>query len=137
MVGSEENLQTATAYFQQVSMDPEADGDMLQEAYCILTKAARLEADFVQFMKYAMKAVVSGGCSEICLELGLFYEQLGDWDEAIIWYYNAAYEAQPVLVKISGEKQPIEGLLRCYQALGMKEQEEHYRNELGRLSIEK
>lgn len=133
MVGGEENLQTATAYFRRVSMDPEADADMLMEAFCILTRAARLGEDFVQFMKYTMKAVVSGGCSEVCLELGLFYEQLGDYDEAAIWYYNAAYEAQPILVKNSGEKQPLEGLLRCYQALGMQEQEEYYRNELNRL----
>ena len=95
-----------------------------------------MQKDSVQFMKFAMKAVASEGCSEICMELGLFYEQLGDWEEAIIWFYNAAYGTTPVLVKRSGDKDAIEGLVRCYQTLGVKEQEAYYRNELIRLIAE-
>ncbi len=133
LVGSREQLFAAESYFKQVSMEPENDADMLMEAYCILTRAARLREDNVSFMKYAMKAVASEGCSEVCLELGRFYEELGDLDEAVIWYYNAAYSTQPSLVKASGEKEPIEGLLRCYKVMGIQEQEEFYANELLRL----
>ncbi len=133
MVGTEENLLKAEGYFRQVSMDTETDGDMLMEACCILTRVARIKGDTVAFMKYAMKAIASEGCSEICLELGQFYETLGDLEEAVLWYYNAAYSTHPVLVKCSGEKEPVEGLIRCYQALGMQEQEGFYRSELIRL----
>ena len=83
-----------------------------------------------------MKAVASEGCSEVCLELGRFYERLGDLEEAVIWYYNAAYTVQPVLVKVCGDKEPIESLLRCYQTMGMNEQVEFYRNEVIRLIAE-
>ena len=69
-------------------------------------------------------------------ELGRFFEEAGDLEEAIIWYYNAAYSVQPILVKVSGDKEPIEGLLRCYQLLENKEQEIFYRNELIRLIAE-
>lgn len=133
LVGSREQLFAAESYFKQVSMEPENDADMLMEAYCILTRAARLRQDKVSFMKYAIKAVASEGCSEICLELGHFYEELEDLDEAVIWYYNAAYSTQPILVKTSGEREPIESLLRCYKMLGLQEQEEFYTNELLRL----
>lgn len=131
LVGTEENLLRAEAYFKMVSMEEE--GDRFLEACCILTRVARLKGDNVAFMKYAMKAVASEGCSEICLELGHFYEEIGDFEEAVIWYYNAAYGTQPILVKTSGEREPLESLLRCYQVLGIKEQEAFYRNEVIRL----
>ena len=136
LVGSEENLQNAKMYFTTVTMEPEADADMQMEAYCVLARAARLEGNSVQLMKYALKAVASDGCSEICLELGKFYEQCKDWEEAIIWYYNAAYGTQPVLVQASGEKEPLEGLVRCYEILGLEEQVSSYKNELIRLTAE-
>lgn len=130
MVGSEESVRKAEAYFTGVSMEPEADTELLMEAYCILVRAARWKEDHVALMKYALKAVALEGCSEICCELGLFFEQTGDFEEAAIWYYNAAYGTQPVLVKASAEKEPLEGLVRCYHALGMEEQEDNYRKEL-------
>lgn len=136
MVGTKENLLAAEGYFEQVSRDAEADADALLEACCILTRAARLREDTVAFMKYAMKAVASEGCSEICLELGSFYEEQGDLEEAVIWYYNAAYSVQPILVKAAGEKEPIESLLRCYRALGIPEQVEFYNSEVIRLIAE-
>ncbi|MBQ9142983.1 MAG: glycosyltransferase family 2 protein [Lachnospiraceae bacterium] len=133
LVGTDENLFRAEEYFAQIIGQEEMDADMFLEACCILTRVARLRKDNVAFFKYAMKAVASESCSEICVELGRFYETLGDLEEAVIWYYNAAYSVQPVLVKASGEKEPIEGLLRCYQMLGLQEQEEFYQNELIRL----
>lgn len=129
MVGEEADLVWAEDYFEKITMNCEADNDALMEAYCIVVKAARLRKDTVQLMKYTTKAVLSGGCSEICLELGLFYEACSDYEEAAIWYYNAAYEAQPILMRSAGEEDALQGLIRCYHALGMVEQEEQYRAE--------
>lgn len=132
MVGSKENLWTAEDYFVQ-RLEEELSNDCFLEACCVLTRAARLKKDQVSFFKYAMKAVTSEGCSEVCVELGSFYEELGDLAEAIIWYYNAAYSTQPVLVKGKGDKEPLEGLLRCYHALGMQEQAAFYQEQLNQL----
>ena len=74
--------------------------------------------DLYDFFKYAMKAVASEGCAEICCELGSFYMEAGDYDEAIIWLYNAAYETESVLNIHSGGDLPLRGLAACYQALG-------------------
>ncbi len=130
MVGKLENLLLAEGYFQAVSMDTEADRDMLMEAYCILLRTARLKKDIHQMMKYSLKAVVLESCAEICMELGLYYEQLGDLEEAIVWYYNAAYETQPILVKSSGDKEALEGLIRCCESLEYSEEAENYRSKL-------
>ncbi len=136
MVGDKDNLLKAESYFLQVSIDTEVDEEMLMEAYCVLAHVSRIKEDTVQLMKYTLKAVASGSCSEICTELGKFYEENGDLEEAIIWYYNAAYETQAVLVKNLGEKEPLESLFRCYQILDISEQVEFYRNELIRLNSE-
>ena len=53
-----------------------------------------------------------------------------DLDEAIVWYYNAAYETTPVLALNSGQREPIEGLVRCYEALDMPELAYRFRREL-------
>ncbi len=132
LVGNKENVLNAEAYFEQVCTNEETDAEMLMEAYCVLVRVAREKQDIQQLMKYALKAVASEGCSEICLELGLFYEQAGDLEEAAIWYYNAVYGTQPILVKNSGEQEPLEGLVRCYQELSMPEQVAFYREEIER-----
>ncbi len=71
--------------------------DLYQEAYCIIARHARLVGNSITFLKYATKLIATNPCSEICFELGLFYEAEGDSEEAIIWYTNAAYETEPVL----------------------------------------
>ena len=81
-------------------------------------------------LKYAMKAALSEGCSEVCLELGGFYEKQGDLDEACIWYYNAAFETMPVLVKDARDRTPLEHLAEIYGSLGLEEQAAIYREEL-------
>lgn len=130
MVGTEDDLLSAEAYFAMISGDCTRNAETVMEAYCVVARAARVRMDVAQFMKYTMKAVVSQGCSEICLELGMFYEQLQDYEEAVLWYYNAAYETQPILVKTAGDEDALKGLIRCYHELGMEEQVQQYKSEL-------
>lgn len=130
LCGDEEDLQSAEGYFQKSVADPEINADELKQACCVVARAARLRKDAVTFMKYVSKVLVQDGCSEICCELGHFYEEISDFDEAIIWYYNAVYETTPLLSIETGGKEALEGLVRCYEQLGIEEQAEVYRNEL-------
>lgn len=136
LVGTKENMLNAEAYFQQVCMEEQADAEMLMEAYCVLVWAAVCKKDTKNLLKYALKAVVSESCSEVCTQLGCFYEQEQDYEEAIIWFYNAVYGTQPVLVKAWGEEIPLEGLVRCYEALSMPEQVAFYQEEIERFAAE-
>ena len=132
LVGTPSDIQAAAPYFEQISMNCDMQADALVEAYCVLVKAARLQKDIVHLMKYAMKGVLTKECSEICLEVGLFYEACKDYEEAAVWFYNAAFETEPVLVLNASQEEPLQGLIRCYEALGLKEQVEQYRAELER-----
>lgn len=133
MVGEAEDVLWAEDYFIRVSADCDADADSVMEAYCVIAKAAGIRKDAVQMMKYTTKAMLSGGCSEVCLELGRYYEEIEDFEEAAIWYYNAAYETQPILVKSTGEEDALQGLIRCYRALELEEQVIEYETQLQKL----
>lgn len=132
LVGTPSDVEDAAPYFEQISMNCDMEADALEEAYCVLVRNARLQKDIVRLMKYAMKGVLTKECSEICLEVGLFYESCKDYEEAAVWFYNAAYETEPVLVLSASQEEPLQGLIRCYEALGLAEQVEQYREELER-----
>ncbi len=135
LAGESEDLKLAMPYFMEAAADPDREAEEVMEACLVVAKAARLAGEDVTFFKYANKVLVSGGNSEICMEMGLFYEESEDFDEAVIWYYNAVYETQPVLSLESGRRHSLEGLIRCYEKLGMPNQVQMYREELS--SIQK
>lgn len=133
LAGDEEDFARARAFFEQSAADSGRSSGELAEACCIAARAARLAGDTVAFLKYTAKVLAEEPNSEICCELGCFYETAGDLEEAAIWYYNALYETQPVLKLQAGGREPLEGLIRCYRRLGNEEQAESYRKELERL----
>ena len=127
IAGEPEHLKRACACFEDSAEDPERSSDELMEAFCVLARAYRIQGDFLEFFRYAMKAMAAGGCSEVCLELGLFYEQdRQDAAEAAMWYYNAVYETEPVLVLESGGRRALERLVFCYRQLGLEEEAAEY-----------
>lgn len=130
LAGEEEDLLAAAGYFKQSAADPDRSMDEIKQACCIVAKSARLQKDAVTLLKYTSKVLAQEGCSEICYELGRFFEAQGDTEEAIIWYYNAVYETAPLLSLAAGGRDSLEGLLRCYEQLGMQEQAAVYREEI-------
>ena len=119
--GSDADFIQASAFFRRSAEDPAREADSLLEAYCVAARAARIAGEVQIFFKYAMKAVTSEGCSEICCELGAYYFAQGDFAEAQIWYYNAAYETQAVLNIHTGDDIPKEAILQCQKKLGRTE----------------
>ncbi|MDE5950492.1 MAG: glycosyltransferase family 2 protein [Acetatifactor sp.] len=131
IAGEPEHFRRACACFEGSTEDPERSAEELQEAFCVLSRAYRLQGDLPGFFRYAMKAMAAGGCSELCIELGLYYEQdRRDPAEAAMWYYNAAYETEPILTLESGGTQALEGLVRCHRQMGQEEQAAEYERQL-------
>lgn len=124
--GEEQDFLRAEAFFENSCLDTERGVDEVKEAACVVARAARSAGDVAKFFKYAMKVVACEGCAEICCELGAYYLDVQDIDEAIVWYYNAAYETESILnIKCSGEI-ALRGLAECYRAAGNEEQAEKY-----------
>lgn len=130
LTGDEEDFAQAADTFLKSAADNERDSEEMAQACCIVAKAARLAGDTVTFFKYTSKVIAEEANSEICCEMGHFYEENEDWEEAAIWYYNAVYETSPILNLQAGGRESLEGLIRCYEQLGCPEQVQVYREEL-------
>lgn len=129
VAGEREDFERAVSFFEMSAADTRRDEEEIAQACCIVVHAARLSGDVVKFFKYATKVLVGEENSEICCELGHFYEGEADYEEAAVWYYNAVYETQPILDIRTGADESLDGLIRCYEQLGCPEQAERYRCE--------
>ena len=129
LTGEKEDFEIAAEYFQSAAADAGRSADEMVEACCVAARAARLAGQDRLFFKYCSKVIAGDGCSEICYEMGQYHEDAGDYEEAAVWYYNAAYETAPVLSLTTGGTKPLEGLVRCYRQLGMEEQAQDYQAE--------
>lgn len=130
MTGDTSDFMLARDFFRQSAADVERSPEEVTAGCLVAARAARLAGDVTDFFKYTSKVIAGEECSEVCWELGRFYEDQGDYEEAVIWYYNAAYETAPVLKKTAGERDALEGLVRCYKALHMEQEAEGYRQKL-------
>lgn len=91
--------------------------DARKEASCVLARVYRLEDNKNEFFKLTMKDMLTTPCSEICYELGTYFLGQRDYDEAALWFYNAAYETESILdIHTSGDL-PLLGLVECYEML--------------------
>lgn len=136
IAGSGQELVKAEEYFTQAAEDPQTGEEQLKEAVCVIVRAARIRGDYLKMFRYAMKDIASneGGVSEVCYELGEYYLDEGEYQEAAIWYYNAAYETASILNIHCSQELPRLGLCRCYEAMGFYEQAESYKKEAEELA---
>ncbi len=116
-IGTIEELRKAEDIFIDIwSKDPGSDNG--REAGCVLARLARLENDAMSLMKYATRELMAEDpCSEMCYELGMLHMNQLDYEEAILWMYNAAYEALPVIDIHTHGDLPLNGLVTCYVML--------------------
>lgn len=114
--GDEKDFSEALPIFRQI-YDTSTDTDAQKEAACVLARAYRIAGDTNHFFQMTLRDMLSTPCAEICLELGMYFETAKDYEEAALWYYNAAHETSSILdVHTSGDL-PLEGLIRCYETM--------------------
>lgn len=124
--GDDEDFSAAQAFFEQSCNDESRSEEEIKEAACVVARAARIAKDDAKFFKHAMKVLACDGCAEICCELGEYYLAKHDVEEAILWFYNAAYETESILnIHCSGDL-PLWGLHRCYLEKGDQAQAETF-----------
>ena len=95
--GSDEDVIQAEPYFAATACEPERSLDEVKEAACIVVRAARLRGDSGVILKMCLKDLLSEGASEMCYELGEYFYEKKDYEEAAMWYYNAMNETNSIL----------------------------------------
>ncbi|MDD2971897.1 MAG: glycosyltransferase family 2 protein [Lachnospiraceae bacterium] len=118
IAGTPSDFTDAIPVFEDSMMDTDRTADEIREATCVLVRAYHLGNHIHGFFTNALKNIAGDGTSEVCYELGLYYSERKEWQEAAIWYENAAYETECVLNLCIKEHYALEGLADCYDALG-------------------
>lgn len=125
--GEPEDFAGARSFFQNSCREELRSEEEIKEAACVAARAARLAGDTADFFKYTSKVLACGGCAEICCELGAYYLEKKDIAEAVLWYYNGAYETESILnLRCSGDI-ALRGLSEAYHAFGEEELAQRYR----------
>ncbi len=115
-------------YLDRIDMSG-LDADAYYTAACVLSRAYRQKNDVAHFFQYALKAYTSEShpCSEICCELGAYFMEEKDYNEAILWFTLACTEAEAVIdIRTTGDL-PLLALADCEDALGNLKKAEEYR----------
>lgn len=117
--GELEDFLEAEAYFTDVIHRETLHLDELKMAQCVLARCAHLRGDDKAFLTMCLHNVADGKASaEVCYELGLYYQQQGDINEAYIWFTNAAFETESQCnIHYSGDW-PLARLAECAKLLG-------------------
>lgn len=111
--GTEQDFVRAEKTFLLTMEQSGRDMDEVREAICVLAKCYRLKGDISRFFTYTLKDAATGFCAEVCCELGCYYEECGEMEEAAVWYQNALTETESILDRRTSEEIPVEGLKRC------------------------
>lgn len=122
IAGTKDDFLKAADYFLMLLYDLNRNDEIRNYSYCILAKTNRLLGNDSDFFKWALKNICIEPCSEICVEMGIYYYDREDYQEAIIWFINALSETKPVLSLSSSEEEPKRWLVKCYEKLAEEDE---------------
>ncbi len=99
-------------------MQMQLEPDSYAESACVLAHAYRQRGEAQAFLDYALRVVASGGCSEMCWELGEYYFERGEWRDALAWFGRAVYDTAPVVDIHTAGDVSLSRIAACYEGLG-------------------
>lgn len=115
--GTDEDFLSAAEVFEKFLFPAYTDGECRKNIACVQARIFRLTGNYNEFFKICLKDMALTPCAEICMELGHYYYDLKDYEEAVLWYINAAQETESIIdIRTSGSL-PLSALADCYNAL--------------------
>lgn len=120
IAGNDDDFMTAMHVFEDTISQTTRSEQERKEAACVLARCYRLNNNTDEFFKLCLKDMVTTPCAEICMELGEYFYSKYDYEEACIWFTNAATETESIIsIRCSGDL-PLRRLGDCYERLAMK-----------------
>ena len=114
-------------YLKDILSEDGRSEDDVTEACTLLARFHRLFGDIPKMFDNVVKVLAVSSNSEICVELGQYYYDKKDYEDAAVWFYNAAFESAPVLSIHAGTDIPLNRLADIYDAVGNHEIAAGYR----------
>lgn len=117
IAGEQKDFLQAKDFFLQTIKDGNRSLDEIKEAALVLARIYRYEGNVLKFFQYVMKDIVTGASSEGCYELGCFYMQRDEYEEACNWFQSAIEGAEANLNIRYQKELPVKQLKICYGKL--------------------
>ena len=118
IAGDEQDFLTAEPYFA-MKAEMDENHELILMNSCVLMKCSRLRGDSESMLRYASRVLAAEGTpSEAVFELGEYYRMKRDYREAIMWYYNAAFETESILNGKYHDVYPLLFMHLSYTILG-------------------
>lgn len=108
--GECEDFIKAQEFFHGSMEDETRSLEEWQEAVCVLCKGYRLQGKEVEFLQTALDGIANAPCSEICMELGIYYYEKENLAEAGKWFESAINQTEPVIDAACKDLKPREYL---------------------------
>ena len=118
--GTDDDFLAAEKVFAQSVCDETRSQDEIREAACVVAHAARLRGDESTLLKFSLKDLLLEGSAEMCCEMGHFFYDRGDYEEAAMWFYNAMHETEAILTVQAAQEWPQRGYQKCAEKLGIE-----------------
>ncbi|MBQ9504763.1 MAG: glycosyltransferase family 2 protein [Lachnospiraceae bacterium] len=126
VAGTDEDFIEAGKYFS-AGLDSDQDPELIMIDSAVVAKAARLLDSTELMMRAVSRALASDDTpSEVAFELGEYYRTKRDYKEAVMWYYNAAFETEALLNGKYRDSLPFIGLHICFVIMGDRENAAKY-----------
>ncbi|MBO6137023.1 MAG: glycosyltransferase family 2 protein, partial [Lachnospiraceae bacterium] len=126
VAGTDEDFIEAGKYFS-AGLDSDQDPELVMVDAAVVAKAARLLDSTELMMRAVSRALASDDTpSEVAFELGEYYRTKRDYKEAVMWYYNAAFETEALLNGKYRDSLPFIGLHICFVIMGDRENAAKY-----------
>lgn len=123
ITGEQKDFLQAKEFFLTSVSDNSRSIDEIKEAALVLARIYRYEKNVLKFFQYVTKDIVTEPSSEGCFELGMFYMEREEYEEACNWFQSAMDGAAAALNIRYQQELPAEQLKCCYEKLaGMAEQ---------------
>ena len=95
IAGDDRDFLEAESYFEKRIKTETLDEESLKSAQCVLAHCAAIRKDIPAFFTYCLHNAADGKASaEICYDLGCYYKENKQYEEAYMWFYNAAHETE-------------------------------------------
>jgi len=113
--GDTEDFEKALPFFEDSFQDESREDDEKLEAVCVLAKAYRMLKKDAKFIKYVFSEI--GICAEICYEIGQYFYENAEYEDAMHWF-NVAANTAPLLNLKYKDEFPKQGIENCRVKLG-------------------
>lgn len=126
ITGSDQDFLNAYDYFEWTLHEEALGLAEIRQSQCVVARCCNIRRDYNGLFKVALKNTVGRPSAEVCCELGRYYFEQEDFEEAAIWYFTAAFGAECELNIHCSNDMPLKKLSNCYLKLGDKVEAEKY-----------